>query len=129
MAKKEEKVGPYDPDGSVNLVPVVTLKAILSVVPQNVRILQLKSDIQGHDFRALYSAGEDLGRIDEIFHECQGSEEEDVYETNNRYKDWKSYMNYRGFVNTGKKNHDCHWIRKDYPKRVEGLPYIGEYRK
>ena len=45
------------------VVPVVTLAAVLASVPPSVSLEYLMTDMQGHDFRALRSAGSALRRV------------------------------------------------------------------
>ena len=58
--------------------------------------------MQGYDFLGLKSAGSQLRRVDEIWNECYGANEEDIYAgVNNRFTDWNPYMEAMGFKNTG----------------------------
>ena len=56
------------------------MKDLLDIIPEHVRILALKTDMQGFDVTAIKSAGEDIRRIDEILHECIGDDEELEYD-------------------------------------------------
>lgn len=52
------------------LVPVLTMHLLLSAIPSHIRILFLKTDMQGHDYAALVSAGSLLNRVGKIMCEC-----------------------------------------------------------
>lgn len=87
--------------------------------------------MQGYDFLALTGAGEQLSRADEIWNECYGVGEEDMYTgVNNRFSSWEPQMTKLGFKNTGQNSHDCHFVRfnastKSCPTRIPGFPYNG----
>jgi len=128
--KTREGNAPYTVGaGQVSAVPVITLKHILDAIPSSIRILQLKTDMQGHDFRALRSAGSSLRRIDEILHECTGAGQDKIYENeDNSYEDVLGYMTSHGFESGAQKSHDCNWRRLDDDgnpvQRVPGHVYI-----
>ena len=44
-------------DGTVRMVPVVSLRSVLAAVPRGIPVALLKSDMQGADFAAIKSAG------------------------------------------------------------------------
>jgi len=111
-------------------VTVLPLWSILLAVPPGIRILQIKTDMQGYDFKALNSGGELLKRVDEIYNECQGDGEDDIYaNVNNRFSTWLPTMVKLGFASGDEKQHDCNWYRVDEdgttPRRVPGKPYEG----
>ena len=134
-AKKEEgKRGPYVHGKGVGLsaTAVLTLKHILDAIPKHLRILQMKTDMQGHDFRAIRSAGDALRRIDEIYNECTGEGYDVIYQNeDNRYTDMAPYMQALGFESGKSRSHDCNWRRVDgngrAPERIPGAPYIGKF--
>jgi FkbM family methyltransferase len=53
-----------------SIVPVLTLLALLEAIPSNIHIEFLKTDLQGHDYAALLSAGSMLRRVSRIMSEC-----------------------------------------------------------
>ena len=59
----------------VQFVPVLTLKDLLDVIPIDIEITFLKTDMQGSDFAALKSAGNSLRRVERIQSEvyCNGA--------------------------------------------------------
>ena len=109
---------------------VITLKDVLDIVPSRVRILQMKTDMQGYDVTAIRSAGEDIVRIDEIFHECYGDGEEEVYTTvpaPNTFREARDHLERFGFEAGASRRHDCNWRRKG-ATRVPGMVYIGNFK-
>ena len=54
----------------LHIVPVMTLKALIKSLPRNITIEFLKTDLQGHDFKAIKSAGNSLIGIHKIMVEC-----------------------------------------------------------
>lgn len=108
---------------------VVTLKDLLDIVPDHVRILEMKTDMQGFDVTAIQSAGEDIKRIDEIFHECYGDGEVIEYQgapIPNTYQAAKALLEPFGFESGKAKKHDCNWRRKGV-SRLPGRRYIGNF--
>ncbi|KAL7515953.1 hypothetical protein ACHAWX_001019 [Stephanocyclus meneghinianus] len=108
---------------------VVTLKELLDIIPDHIRILQMKTDMQGFDVTAIQSAGEDIKRIDEIFHECYGDGELVEYEgapIPNTYQAAKALLEPFGFESGKSKKHDCNWRRRGV-SRLSGKRYIGNF--
>jgi len=109
---------------------VITLKDVLDIIPKHVRILELKTDMQGFDVTAIKSAGEDIQRIDEIYHECYGDDEDEVYTkvpTPNTFSSAKKYLEQFGFEAGNSRKHDCNWRRKGVT-RMPGMVYIGNFK-
>jgi len=52
-------------------VPTVTLASILRRIPAHIRIKYIKIDAQGHDFKILQSAGDQMSRIEYVRFEMQ----------------------------------------------------------
>jgi len=107
----------------------VTLKDILDIIPDRVRILQMKTDMQGFDVTAIRSAGKDVARIDEIYHECYGDGEINMYEgapVPNTYQNAKAILEPYGFESGKERAHDCNWRRKG-AVRLPGRKYIGNW--
>jgi FkbM family methyltransferase len=52
------------------IVPVLTLSNLLEAIPTHVEIQLLKTDMQGHDYAALASAGAMLRRVNRIMSQC-----------------------------------------------------------
>lgn len=52
------------------LVPVISMRTVLSSIPYEVDIWFMKTDMQGHDYNTMVAAGELLGRVHYIRVEC-----------------------------------------------------------
>lgn len=113
-----EKYGP-GPAG-VDIVPVLSLQALLDAVPSNIEIQSLKTDAQGFDLDVVKSASpRSLRRIKKIVSETYlegigAARYEGV--RNDLERDWVPYMKKVGFKlsNPTKKTnreYDAHWIR------------------
>lgn len=108
---------------------IITLKDVLSIIPEHIRILQMKTDMQGFDVTAIKSAGDDIVRIDEIFHECFGDGEDEVYTkvpTPNTFREARDHLEKFGFEPGNSRKHDCNWRRRGVI-RVPGMLYIGNF--
>lgn len=59
---------------SFYVVPVLSMRHLLDAIPPHINILYLKTDMQGHDFVALKSAGAALQRVQRVKAEtyCKG---------------------------------------------------------
>ena len=103
---------------------------MLDIIPKHVRILELKTDMQGFDVTAIKSAGEDIQRIDEIYHECYGDDKDAVFTkvpTQNTFSSAKKYLEQFGFEAGNSHKHDCNWRRKGVT-RMPGMVYIGNFK-
>lgn len=108
---------------------VVTMKDLLDIIPDHIRILDMKTDMQGFDVTAMHSAGEQIKRIDEIYHECYGDGEAVEYNgapIPNTYQEAKLLLEPFGFESGKERKHDCNWRRKGVT-RLPGRRYIGKW--
>ncbi len=139
IAKEKYGTGAYTTHTSVSLVPVITLRDILHAIPPHVRILQLKTDMQGFDFTAIVAAGTSLRRVERIYNECLGPTENDIYENvDNRFLSYQPRMLGLGFSIVGYRQnnpkHDCTWVRTDLIgsdgsiEHMDDLPCLGPSR-
>eukprot|EP00467_Chlorarachnion_reptans_P019671 CAMPEP_0114534414 /NCGR_PEP_ID=MMETSP0109-20121206/27826_1 /TAXON_ID=29199 /ORGANISM="Chlorarachnion reptans, Strain CCCM449" /LENGTH=353 /DNA_ID=CAMNT_0001717823 /DNA_START=30 /DNA_END=1091 /DNA_ORIENTATION=+ len=116
-----DKNGPFTTGArGVSPTVVITLENLLDSIPKDIRILRLKTDMQGYDFTALQSAGEKLRRVESIYNECVPIGEENTYENiDNRLETWEATMDKLGFrLYRGDSNlvdHDCYWVLKNSP--------------
>lgn len=103
-------------------VPVLTLRHILDMIPANITIEFLKTDMQGHDLNAIKSAGESLKRVRKSLHEVSADGKETYADTDNFKSSWFEYMEKMKFDNEWcKKNFkdknllelDCQFINSD----------------
>lgn len=139
IAKEVYGTGAYTTHTSVSLVPVIMLRDILDAIPPHVRILQLKTDMQGFDFTAIVAAGTALRRVERIYNECLGPTEEAIYENvDNSFLSYERRMLDLGFSIVGYRQrnpkHDCTWVRTDLIgsdgsiEHMDDLPCIGPSR-
>jgi FkbM family methyltransferase len=85
-------------DGRIQLVPTISLTTLLNSM-LDVDIKYLKTDMQGHDFRAISSAGTLLRKIPYIETETfpnDAIQYKDVF--NDLCRDWLPYMTRLGYV-------------------------------
>merc|ERR1711972_758327 len=61
----------YKDAGTPGTVPTVSLKAIIERIPTRIKIKYVKIDAQGHDFKVLLSAGDQISRIEYVRFEMQ----------------------------------------------------------
>jgi len=61
----------YKDAGTPGTVPTISLKAILDRIPKKIRIKYIKIDAQGHDFKVLLSAGDQMSRLEYVRFEMQ----------------------------------------------------------
>jgi len=61
----------YRDAGTPGDVPTVSLKAIIERIPKRIKIKYVKIDAQGHDFKVLLSAGDQISRIEYARFEMQ----------------------------------------------------------
>ena len=134
IVEKEKKSGGKGPFTSgargQTFTTVVTMKDLLDIIPDHIRILQMKTDMQGFDVTAMHSAGEHIKRIDEIFHECYGDNEVVEYKgapVPNTYQNAKSLLEPFGFESGLSVNHDCNWRRKGVT-RLPDRTYVGNFK-
>lgn len=122
--------GPYTSgERGQSWTTVITLKDVLDIIPKHVRIIELKTDMQGFDVTAIKSAGEDIKRIDEIFHECYGDSEQEIYNTvptPNMFSAAREHLVPLGFEAGTSRSHDCNW-RRTGVARVPNMVYIGNF--
>merc|ERR1719191_815846 len=52
-------------------VPTLTLASILARIPKHIRVKYTKIDAQGHDYKVLLSAGDQMSRIEYVRFEMQ----------------------------------------------------------
>lgn len=77
--------------------PVMTLADILVAVPPDVEVEEMLTDIQGHDFMAVKSAGEQLHRVKKLTAEVWVKGNDYVGVDDNLFEDWLPYMTSMGF--------------------------------
>lgn len=107
----------------------VTLKDLLDIIPDRVRILQMKTDMQGFDVAAIRSAGRDIRRVDEIYHECYGDGDIVEYKgapVDNTFRNAQALLEPLGFEAGNDRRHDCNWRRKG-SVRLPGKKYLGRF--
>lgn len=98
-------------------VQVHTLKELLDAIPSNLAISFLKTDMQGYDFTAIKSAGNELKRVKRIMSEVFQDGKPSYANTLNEYnRDWLPYMTGMGYTM------DSEQIPKGTPNR---LRYTG----
>lgn len=116
--------GPFGPGKSgFDIVHVIGLDAVLASIPEQLKIIYLKTDSQGHDFSIISSASKrQIRRIPKISSETYCSDGAQYYKNvrNNIEKDWIPYMNSIGFKlmnpQTSYKSEnqfDAIWLRED----------------
>eukprot|EP00614_Pseudopedinella_elastica_P026403 CAMPEP_0172637636 /NCGR_PEP_ID=MMETSP1068-20121228/209954_1 /TAXON_ID=35684 /ORGANISM="Pseudopedinella elastica, Strain CCMP716" /LENGTH=277 /DNA_ID=CAMNT_0013450349 /DNA_START=130 /DNA_END=963 /DNA_ORIENTATION=- len=98
---------------STFLVPVLSMRQLLEVVPNNTVIYFLKTDMQGFDFTALGSAGNLLRKkVLYLMHECNYGELNTYHGVrNDLFRDFEPYLRGLGFEPANHK----------YEKWLEGL--------
>jgi FkbM family methyltransferase len=82
-------------------VPVLTLKMLLDAIPPHLRIVVLKTDMQGFDFTAVAAAGRTVLRAERVLAEvtCNDFTFNPRAPSNDLQRDWLPYMEELGFVN------------------------------
>lgn len=129
----------WNQNSSSITVQVHTLKELLDAIPSNLAISFLKTDMQGYDFTAIKSAGNELKRVKRIMSETFQDGKPTYANTLNEYnRDWLPYMTGMGYtmdseqIPKGKPTElgytgctdsfvaepayhemDCHWILSD----------------
>ncbi|KAJ1428027.1 hypothetical protein B484DRAFT_396999 [Ochromonadaceae sp. CCMP2298] len=108
----------YQP--TTNLVPVLPLRMLIDSIPERIEITMLHTDMQGHDFMAVRSAGDSIYRIGVLQTEVWLDANTYKGVNNSLEKDWKPYMDRMGFTinetrNMGKEA-DIFWVKD--PARV-----------
>ena len=146
----EDEYTPRSPWGKL-IVATVTLGDVIGLVPWNVTIALLKTDMQGFDFTALRSAGSALRRCSALKTECWAAGHATytlpphLGNTNSFDDDFVPYLSRMGFVLTklekayvpvtGTKSEgapkrarefDSFWSRVEEP--VDGAGYTYEYQ-
>jgi len=61
----------YKNAGTPAKVPTISLKSIIERIPKNISVKYVKIDAQGHDFKVLLSAAEQISRIQYVRFEMQ----------------------------------------------------------
>jgi FkbM family methyltransferase len=61
----------YKDAGQTRDVPTISLKSIIERIPKSISVKYIKIDAQGHDFKVLLSAGDQMSRIDYVRLEMQ----------------------------------------------------------
>jgi hypothetical protein len=61
----------YNTESRSVKVFTVTLESIIKRIPKNIRVKYMKIDAQGHDFKVLMTAGDQISRIDYVRFEMQ----------------------------------------------------------
>ena len=145
----EDEYTPKSPWGKL-IVPTVTLGDVIGLVPWNVTIALLKTDMQGFDFTALRSAGSALRRCSALKSECWAAGHATytlpphLGNTNSFDDDFVPYLSRMGFVLTKlekayvpvtstsegapkrAREFDSFWSRVEEP--VEGVGYKYQYQ-
>jgi len=61
----------YKDAGTKGDVPTISLKSIIDRIPKHINVKYMKIDAQGHDFKVLLSAGDQMDRIEYVRFEMQ----------------------------------------------------------
>jgi FkbM family methyltransferase len=86
-------------DGTLRLVPVITLTSVIHAIPESVEIALIKTDMQGFDFTAIKEAGEALKK--RVTHLKTEVWFDDVYTydaKNDLCRDWMPLMAKLGYT-------------------------------
>ena len=95
---KRRKNGRKRYDGSIKLVPLLTLESLLNSIPQHIQIVAMKTDMQGYDFVAIQGGGQTL--LERVPHLMTEVWDDDVYSYNAKNdlcRDWLPYMTQLGY--------------------------------
>ncbi|KAL7531440.1 hypothetical protein ACHAWF_003768 [Thalassiosira exigua] len=85
-------------DGTVQLVPVVTLSSLLNAIPERTRISLIKTDMQGFDFVAIKEAAHVLQRrVTHLFTEVWFDDKYSYHAENDLCRDWLPFMTKLGY--------------------------------
>lgn len=86
-------------DGSLALVPVITLSSIIDAIPDTTDISLLKTDMQGFDFVAIREAAPALkARVSHFFSEVWFDDVYSYHATNDLCRDWLPFMTELGYT-------------------------------
>ena len=101
-------------DGHIQIVPIITLRQILSAIPKHIAIPYIKTDMQGHDFVAV-AASQDLlfqRNVDYLYTEINFHNQPSYHGVSNDFcTDWWPHMRRVGY--------DLVYLRP--PKRISML--------
>ena len=89
-----------DSDGSIRIVPLLTIEQILNAIPAHVDIPYIKTDMQGYDFAAIAAAGHTLFQrgVDYLFTEAYFLGESSYEGVQNDFcDDWWPHMQRVGY--------------------------------
>jgi len=133
----------YKDAGVPGDVPTISLKALLDRIPKNIAIKYVKIDAQGHDYKVLLSAGDQITRIQYVRFEMQVDPPPGrrLVKDIPSYKEVKEHLEGLGFKHGGGhacffdhgaspfskavKEMECVFCRK-MPCREGGVPPLGE---
>lgn len=98
----------YKDAGKTRKVPTVSLKSIIERIPKSVPVKYVKIDAQGHDFKVLLSAGDQISRIEYVRFEMQVDPPAELKLVSDipSYADVKAQLEKLGFKHEG--GHACH---------------------
>jgi FkbM family methyltransferase len=110
-------------------VPSHSLKDVLHMVPKHIEIEMLKTDVQGFDFMALKSAGDELKRVKLITSELTGMRKDlDYNEYKNVQNDWQSvskYLEGLGFKRMACGPQNCQYMNNAICNATGGCNYFA----
>lgn len=122
-------------DGTVKMVPIITLSSIINAIPSHSTISLIKTDMQGFDFVAIKEAGPVLKeKVTHIMTEVWHNDIASYYAENDLCRDWLPFMTKLGYVlvktrragtDIAKIKADCEKQLKDKPERPEPLANAG----
>lgn len=87
-------------DGHIQIVPVITMRQILSAIPSHVAIPYIKTDMQGHDFVAIAAAKDFLFQrnVDYLYTEVFVNNQSSYKNVHNDFcTDWWPHMKQVGY--------------------------------
>lgn len=85
-------------DGKKVIVPTVSMGEVIDAIPPEISIRYLKTDMQGHDFSSIQSAGTRIQRIDYMKTEVGYRNAQSYKDTDNDFcRNWLPHMTDLGF--------------------------------
>jgi hypothetical protein len=86
-------------DGSVRVVPLLTVENVLASIPRQIQVPLVKTDMQGHDFAAVSAGAQALvQRVDYLFTEVYLDDISTYQDVHNDFcRDWLPFMSTVGY--------------------------------
>ncbi|KAI2492698.1 hypothetical protein MHU86_21846 [Fragilaria crotonensis] len=118
-------------DGHMQIVPVITLRQILSAIPSHIAIPYIKTDMQGHDFVAISAADDYLFQrnVDYVYSEIFVNNQSSYKNVRNDFcTDWWPHMKRIGYelvyLEALQRGHLDSKAATDYCSQFKGGPTV-----